>query len=333
MSNVHYWGYRINNELAEFFDSELDNNRLRQGWGYNHDQDLRKEKLISDDGARRNIPIFHKVKKGDFLLIPHLPSWDDITVAQATEDFDKGYEYIIDKKYNDFGHIFPAKRIKVFNRHNINVSANIKSTFKCVSRFWNIDHCEEDVQHIISLSSGDVQEKGSFQQGWFKAINESFDNKGFSEKLYAKLTHNYNASDWEFMLCEGFKTLLPENVTVETTWNREENKHGSDLFIKIPGIFETTYVIAIQIKDYDGTVSEDVVNQINKVEEYLNNHPGEQLIDKYVIMTRAESCNNPKLVEAAKQNNVKLIFKAELMKLLSQMAKAYIGKRALKDDF
>ena len=40
-----------------------------------------------DEGAGRNRPIFNKVKKGDILLIPQIPSWGEVALVEATEDF------------------------------------------------------------------------------------------------------------------------------------------------------------------------------------------------------------------------------------------------------
>ena len=327
MSDIHYWGYRINNDKAAFFEKELKKNQLRQGWGYNENQNLRNSENVLDDGARRNLPIYDKVKKGDYLIIPHLPTWDTVTIAQATEDFKDGYRYEIDAELNDFGHIFPAKFVKEFNRHNINVGANIKSSFKCISRFWNMDYCENDIQKLINCT-GDLLEGNDINDGWLYTVDQSFNEDEFAKKIYNGLVEKYNAAEWEFVLREGFKMMLPDNVIVETTANKEEKKHGSDLFIKIPGIFETTYVIAIQVKDYCNEVSGKVIDQINKVDTYFEKNSGVQLIDKYVIITRADRSDNDDLVKKANDNGIKLIFKNELIKLLSQMAKAYIGNRS-----
>jgi hypothetical protein len=40
-----------------------------------------------DAGAGRNKRMFDEVKKGDRVLIPHLPRYGHITVGEATEDW------------------------------------------------------------------------------------------------------------------------------------------------------------------------------------------------------------------------------------------------------
>ena len=69
--NKHYWGYRIDTNQIDFFRKELESGVLRQGWGWHKKQDLRNLKM--DEGARRNLSIYNKVKKDDILLIPRCP--------------------------------------------------------------------------------------------------------------------------------------------------------------------------------------------------------------------------------------------------------------------
>lgn len=327
--NVHFWGYRIRNDIADYFFSELKQGRLRQGWGYLQEHNLVNE-FITDDGARRNKPIYEKVKKGDYLIIPHLPSYDFVTIAQATDDFDNGYKFSIDTFYDDFGHIFPAKYCIHFRKSNINVGSKIKSTLKCISRFWNADQCKYEIVNILGKDSGELTDGSDIFLSLNNAITDVFDEKLFADELFYRLREMLNASDWEYVLCEGFKKILPSNVVVETTANREEIKHGCDIFIRIPGIFETTYVIAIQVKDYEGYVSPNVISQINKVDSYLEeNEPNTVLIDKYIIIVDADYCDNKELIEMAKEEKIKVIFRKELKLLLSQMAKSTIGLQSM----
>jgi hypothetical protein len=69
MENIgkNYWGYRIDVKNQDFFFKELQQGRLRQGWGYAENQKLPE---TEDSGARKNLSMYHNVKKGDILLIP-----------------------------------------------------------------------------------------------------------------------------------------------------------------------------------------------------------------------------------------------------------------------
>ncbi|MBR5730077.1 MAG: PD-(D/E)XK nuclease family protein, partial [Prevotella sp.] len=143
----NYWGYRICNKSADYFCKELNEGRLRQGWGYDSGQDLRS--LTVDKGASYNLKMYNDVKKGDILLIPRIPSWEEISIAEATEDWSDGYRYDIPEEQGDFGHIFPARFIMSFNRYSPNVKDNIRSSFHCLRRFWSMNAYAEDIEKIM----------------------------------------------------------------------------------------------------------------------------------------------------------------------------------------
>ena len=153
----NYWGYRIDIKNQDFFFKELQQGRLRQGWGYAENQKLPETK---DSGARKNLSVYHNVKKGDILLIPRLPDWGSVAIVEATEDWDdkeKGYKFEIDDEKKDFGHIFPARYIGCFNRHGKDFSGNIQSTLKARNRFWNISRLSEDVEKIMKNLEGNKE--------------------------------------------------------------------------------------------------------------------------------------------------------------------------------
>ena len=101
----NYWGYRVDTDAREYFYKEILNDRLRQGWGYDKSQDLKLGDK-TDQSARRNFPIFNKVKKGDILLVPRIEAWDEVAIVEALEDFNTGYRFEIDPIKKDYGHIF-----------------------------------------------------------------------------------------------------------------------------------------------------------------------------------------------------------------------------------
>lgn len=284
----NYWGYRVDTSKLEFFTSELYEGRLRQGWGYDKDQDLRNLKL--DEGAGRNRAMFNKVKKGDILLIPQIPNWGEVALVEATEDWNKGYNFAIDPAHGDYGHIFPAKYLKSFARNNEIVTGNIRSTLKNPSRFWNINHYSEDVERLFDFEVSDLlisqAHSSRLESSIGHVFNEVFNETVFAEKLYNKLTEQFTREEWEFALVYGLKQMFPF-YQIERVGGKEEQNHGTDILIKLPSILSNySYAIAIQVKDYDGFVGNDVVAQINKADSYWDSE-NTKLIEKIVIITRA----------------------------------------------
>lgn len=319
-----YWGYRIDVDNIAFFRSELENGRLRQGWGWDELQNLRDLKV--DWGAKRNLSIFNNVKKGDILLVPRLPTWDEVAVLEATEDFSTGYEFSIDKNLKDYGHVFPVKKIKQFVRSNENIPGKIRATIKNVSRFWNIDHCRDEIEELIKSDDKNLRNKMSFSNRFSNTITDSFnqifDEKKFSNQIYQKLNEGFSNEEWEYALVEGLKSIFPEPILVERTGGISEAEHGTDIAIKIPGLLNYQYVIAIQVKDYEGYVNDSPLKQLSKADKYWNND-NMKLIDKILIITKSKKVDNDHLTE--NEYGIKIIFANELEELLSKMGRALIG--------
>jgi len=320
---ANYWGYRIDTNAREYFYQEILDNRLRQGWGYDKSQNLKGDNV--DISARRNFPILNKVKKGDILLVPRIEGWDEVAIVEAVEDFNTGYDFNIDPKIGDYGHIFPVKFRKCFSRYNDNVGGNIRETLKCRSRFWNINRCKDEINKILETSDTELRNNTTFEERFRKRVEDTFDEDKIADELYMALDKDTQASEWEYILGEGFKRMLPDSYNIETTSNRLEKNHGADIIIRIPGIFNNTYVIAIQVKDYSDIVGNNPVDQICKANDYFSKEEDAILIDKYLIITKAEAELNKDLEKYAEEKNVKIIFAKELKKLLSKMARAFIG--------
>lgn len=208
----NYWGYRIDVKNQDFFFKELKQKRLRQGWGYAENQKLPE---TEDSGARKNLSMYHNVKKGDILLIPRLPDWGSVAIVEAIEDWDdkeKGYKFKIDNEKKDYGHIFPAKYIGCFNRHGKDVSGNIQSTLKARNRFWNISRFSEDIEKIMGNLEGN-RESTSVIENIKNIVSEqvksSFDLKRFSEKVIDEYNRKFTASQWEEVIKNILEKIYP----------------------------------------------------------------------------------------------------------------------------
>ncbi len=324
MRKKHFWCYRIDTRNIKFFRSEMQENRLRQGWGWDEKQNLRDLKM--DQGAKRNLPMFKKVKKGDIVLIPRLPTWGEVSIVQATEDWNTGYKFEISKEYKDYGHIFPIKYIKKFKRNNENVTGNIRGTLKNPSRFWNINHYASDVEKILSVEESELSKNQDYKSRFENSINiifnEIFDNQMFENKLFEKVSEQFSREEWEYALVYGLKKLFPF-YQIERVGGMGEQEHGTDILVKIPSfLLNYEYCIAIQVKDYSGTVDEKVINQIDKADSYWNSE-NLKLIEKIVIITKAKEDKNLHLLENS--SDVKFIFANDLKQLLSEIGKSFIG--------
>ena len=326
----HYWGYRIDVKNQDFFFKELEQGRLRQGWGYDKNQELPDTK---DSGARKNLSMYHNVKEGDILLIPRLPDWGSVTIVKATEDWDKVYRFEIDDEKKDYGHIFPAEYKGCFNRHGKDVSGNIQSTLKARNRFWNISRFSEDIEKIrgnLERNRESTSVIENIKNIVSEQVKSHFDLKECCDKIVDEYNQKFTASQWEEVLKDILEKIYPE-YKIEKKGGSKEEEHGTDVLINVPGISEN-YNIAIQVKNYKGEISDEnidiIIDQVNKAEEY--GWEDGKLIDKILVITPAKEEENPKLIEKCKEKNIKVIFSEELKKLIF---KSIIESIDLKEIF
>jgi hypothetical protein len=318
MSKIHYWGYRIDINYIDFFWKELEAGRLRQGWGYDDSQNLKDFSADDDAGAKRNFAIYEKVKKDDILIIPRLPEWDYVTIAKATEDFDKGYRFEISDENGDYGHIFPAQFIKCFSRTNEHVDADIRTTLRNPSRFWNIDYLEESINKLINCTET-IESPALVEDKMDNYISEIFNNAHLENLLFDKFNEKFEAAEWENVLVEGLKYLYPY-YSIEHTGGASEAQHGTDILVKIPGISpELSYAIAIQVKDYDNIVGTYPLEQLSKA-DYWNKDASLKLIDKILIVTKAPNDKNVELMKAAEAMGITVFMANEVKELIYKMA-------------
>lgn len=321
----NYWGYRIDKRNIAFFRQKLEQHRLHQGWGRNPEQVLTNPNLSG--GAKRNLPIYEKVKKGDILLVPRLPNYHEVTIVQATEDFNLGYTYAPDPVLKDYGHSFPVTRLKQFTRKNTNVSGKIRSALGSRSRFWSLNEYAEEIEQLIVLSDEAMRSSQSYTDRFAETIQDSFsasfDELQFATSLYKKIQTGFSNAEWEFALVEGLKHLFPAPCEVMRRGGREEFYHGTDISITIPGLTGYSYLIAIQIKDYVGRVSESPLYQLLKADAFWNDDPNLRLIDKILILTKAPAEMNYHLTD--NQDGITVLFGQDVQALLLRIGKAYKG--------
>lgn len=323
--NRVYWGCRIDTSNKDYIIEELKNEILRQGWGWDVKHDLRKNP--KDPVVHRNKRMLD-VKKGDIILVPRIPSWTEVTIIEATEDWKDGYSFSIDPDKNDYGHKFPAIIRCSFNRDNENVKGGIRSTLHNRGRFWKIpDKYGILIEDILKLDHASLLSAQSLKGRFTNAMSNTLTEieKSFQDKVHEICIKQFNGVEWEFALVEGLKLLFPEPYFhVERVGGKKEKEHGTDIIIRFYGLSRHyEYIIAIQVKDYRYDFNaEAVISQINKASEYWKISGQHILIDKIVIVTGVEK-DLFISKEKAEKDNVHFIFADELKDILMQMAMMY----------
>ena len=317
-----YWASRIDKKNINFFRDELDQGRLRQGWGWKEGQNLRN--MTFDGGASRNKRMFEEVKRDDMVLIPHLPGFGQVTIAKVEEDWSCGYKFDLPEEIGDYGHCFPAKKICTFHPEAEVVSAGVRSTLKCQLRFWNKDELEQDIRSICNATEEQRNNVVSHDARLANAIGRSFNSirEEFGNSLCQEIDHEFQAAEWEHVLGEVLRWRYPGG-SVEPVSGPTESEHGTDLKITIPGLVDNQgFVIAVQVKDYDHQVDfQSLMGQISKM-DYWQNLEGQRVIDKAVVFTKA---TREQQNELPQYEDVTFVFADDLKELIWQYALGHVG--------
>lgn len=328
-----YWGFRIDvncQDYPDYYVKELNERGvLRQGWGYDEGQNL----LNLDQNAppreqQANVRMFNAVKKGDYVLIPRIPEWEFVTIARATEDWDKGYVFGIDEDRKDYGHQFPAEKITHFHRQNQHVHGNVRSTLRCRSRFWDMSYYAESLEELVERLPKELTTDQDWEdrfKGPVSAVMKSL-NERIEARVHKALLEQFEGSEWEYALAIGLKALFP-HYGVERTGGAVEQKHGTDILITMPGpLPNVQYGIAMQVKDWRDTAFNvsGAVDQVKKADEgWKDLRPGLRIIDKIVVVTGAAIPDD----EQRERDGVTILAPRDLQELLRRMAVATAAAR------
>lgn len=325
-NGMGYWGYRIDTDEIPFFLGELEQGRLRQGWG-GAGQDLRDQSI--DRSTHRNQRMRKEVKMGDVLLVPRLPTWDRVAIVEAAEDWIDGYRFEVPPQKGDYGHIFPARLIKSFSREAQAVSGDLRAALRCRSRFWNMDWYGQDIEALrgeseeaLTTPISDEKRQGNAVE---EAFRQAFSAEKFGKEVYERLNREFDNTRWEDVLVRVLETRYPAPCKVQRVGGPKESEHGTDILISLPGVGEgPLHAIAVQVKDFEGKVQIDPVDQIAKA-EWWDGQDTYSVIEKVVILTKAKRDDNADLVTYANHKKVRLVFAEDLKELLTECAKGAMG--------
>jgi hypothetical protein len=157
-----YWVMRTDRGNRPVLWAELTAGRLRQGWGWADDQDLRELRRVALSGgtwtetqraARRNRRMLSSeengIQIGDLIVIPHMPAENRISVVRVVGP----YEYGSGEGWSDYRHILPVELVTGEAGIGVNdkrISARLRASIRNQNRMWNIDPVGPDVKALVA---------------------------------------------------------------------------------------------------------------------------------------------------------------------------------------
>ncbi len=287
---------------------------LRQGWGYQADQDLRVVKAVLDDPARGWAALSQDQRwtsghsrmlgelaprpddamlTGDIVLVPNVPQNGSFTLCRLTG----GYGYEIDPRVGDLGHLRPVEVLTpggVAYDHPL-VSAGLRQSLRCRSRLWWIGHhlpCLFQIIDAFRLQGGDALRIGAdpverARRSVTERIEASLDE--LATAISAPLRATLQAAEWEPVIGGALLPLVRDVQVIHTGGAAER---GADLEIHVPNPFApaSPWIIAVQVKDYVGEVGAHVADQL---EEAITSRQGADAPGQLVAVVLASVGASP----------------------------------------
>jgi len=342
-----YWAIRSDKDNIPLLSKELQQGRLRQGWGYTANQDLRLLQTEIDKGgswwagltqaqkdALGNLRMFSKsndsIKQNDIVIIPNLPEYGLFCVAVVNGEYT--YDPLILSEENDvndigqdYGHILPVRLLTAngVNKYAEGVSARIRSTLRTASRMWNLDKYTEDIDKLLeSISSGvalTISSSGEarLEKAWDAALSQA--NSVLQETLSKELNMRFQAAEWEEPITLILRKLYP-SPGADILWVGGPSENGADVVVKIQNHFGgSPWLVIIQVKNYTGILGSAALDQL-KTAYACYRKDGDPLM--LLVMTTADESSpefdaGARALESELKIPVKSIHKKQMMKILS----------------
>lgn len=312
---------------------ELEQGRLRQGWGWKRDHDLRllaqqaRSRKLSDEEARvwRNRRLLDTepdgLKKGDVIVIPNLPQQGRWVLARVTGGYDFAPVDVPGGSGSDYGHIVAVSpirdangKIAVVEADNEHVDARLRATMRNQSRMWSIDALGAAVDALINaIDAGkdthtpepEVQKA----EGFFEAVRQA---------AWQHIASKYKGAEFEHLVRRLFECIYGDGRVEH--WGGKGEK-GADLIVFTRDPLGIEYKIAVQVKLHEG-VEDDAraLSQIKQAREYHK-------VDAGVVVTTAEEMSEAFQArrEALEENlgiDIRVVNRDELVELVM----AHLGK-------
>ena len=278
---VNCWAMRTSRDSEKqrrFLLDELHEGRLRQGWGWDDSQDLRRlgdlwanGDTLSDvqNEAGRHWRMGNGLgddymQVDDLVTVLNVPSDGLFTICRITGD----YDFKIAEEFGDFGHLRSVEVLTpkgVSNDHTL-VHADLRRSFRCRLRLWNIKSHRASLDSI--LQSGLAPEEltlGSTPEGRVDSVVSELITEPLNlmaDRLGRTLPGSVRAEEWEPVLRSVLEPLFP--VSVHHTGGPHER--GADIEIVIPNPFDENrdWIVPVQVKDNEGEVGGEVADQLKE---------------------------------------------------------------------
>lgn len=293
----------------------IENGILRQGWGYQPDQDLRiVAQLVSKEAwgeinepqkqAWRHWRVLldqapqkfrqDAMKLGDIVLVPNIPSDGAFTLCQIAG----AYDYQIPESADANGDLRHMLKVEVLtgtsgvSNSSELVSSGLHRSLRAQGRLWSLSPHADAIEKIL------VAARDPLQEGKLRGItpidlaDEVVGNlfedpiNGALGETFKELRQKICNEGWEHILKAALEPLVNETEVIRTGGPAEE---GRDLVIRYSNPFNPgmPFLVAVQVKDWTHVAGAGVSKQLKQIVEDAKSRKEGRLVGIVLAITAA----------------------------------------------
>jgi hypothetical protein len=210
---------------------------------------------------------------GDWIVVPNVPDDRLFTICRVSGRYEYSPHSFIDAKTKDdepdLGHIRPIEVLTpggVAFDHPL-VSGDLRRSFRCKSRLWSLNGHIPVLKAIVAAAKNGAVLREGLDPSIIvrRAVLPSVDRAiaHLASELAPILRTTLQGAEWEPIFQSALAPLFRE---VEVSRIGGPTEQGADIEVRIPNPFaaDRPWVIAIQIKNYQGEISSDAAEQLEQ---------------------------------------------------------------------
>lgn len=252
---------------------EIKNGRLLQGWGITNTQlmedgqrvgedawigryaDSAKKvwgEEISKDGAKKRYRILSRMlelKKGDYVVIPKMPSGESFVIAKVSGDYTFDTADANKRQTDDFRHVVPIADHKIINYYACEDSRRVKKTLRGYQSAVNRINSKTTIEVIQSLyNSSNKFERADSVKNIFSTMRQD------TYKTILEKVRGLPSRDLEMLIESAFES---NGFSIEETNHYDGLGGDADLVVSLPipilsDVLDFNLKVFIQAKQKSG---------------------------------------------------------------------------------
>lgn len=323
---TRYLVIRTDKQRAQFIAKELEQGRLRQGWGWKPEQNLRSIRVKLDAGsaltqeeaaAWRNRRLldteWNGLKPGDTVIIPNQPRQGCWLLARVVGPYRYEQPQPDALAGTDYSHVVPVELVRtkdgrpaVVEADNVHVDARLRASMRSMSRMWSLDAQGDKIERLISaIALGEDTSVPQPEELKFGALSAEI-----VEAAWLGIRARYKGAEFERLVLRVLGAVYPE-----VQHRGGPGEKGADIIAVAHDSLGMEYKIAVQVKLHEG--EERDPHSLDQIERARIAHR----VDAGIVVTTATGFSADYLdyhaeLEARLGIDVKLMNRSEFVRLL-----------------